>query len=80
MWINISQAVVLLPLFLFAYHMYHWENSDLVPIRCVTWVCHAPGAISVYQHVELLFPSLQAYGRGRIRVSSVLSLDFTVIC
>ncbi|KAL4854004.1 Large neutral amino acids transporter small subunit 3 [Chlorella vulgaris] len=33
MWINISQAVVLLPLFLFAYHMYHWENSDLVPIR-----------------------------------------------
>lgn len=31
--INIVQAVVLLPLFLFAFFMYRWENSDLVPIR-----------------------------------------------
>lgn len=32
--INIGQAVVLLPLFFFAFFMYKWENSDLVPIRC----------------------------------------------
>lgn len=32
-WINVSQAIVLLPLFFFAYFMYRWENSDLVPIR-----------------------------------------------
>lgn len=42
-WINISQAIVLLPLFLFAYHMYRWENSDLVPIRCVTTGCLPQG-------------------------------------
>lgn len=34
--INIAQAVVLLPLFLFAFFMYRWENSDLVPIRYVS--------------------------------------------
>lgn len=33
--INIAQTVVLLPLFVFAFFMYRWENSDLVPIRCV---------------------------------------------
>ncbi|PSC74625.1 Large neutral amino acids transporter small subunit 4 [Micractinium conductrix] len=32
-WINTGQAVVLLPLFIFAYYMYRWENADLVPIR-----------------------------------------------
>lgn len=32
--INIGQAAVLLPLFVFAFYMYRWENSDLVPIRC----------------------------------------------
>ncbi|KAL4450614.1 hypothetical protein ABPG77_000970, partial [Micractinium sp. CCAP 211/92] len=32
-WINISQAIVLLPLFLFAFFMFRWENADLVPIR-----------------------------------------------
>ena len=31
--INIGQSVVLLPLFIFAFYMYRWENSDLVPIR-----------------------------------------------
>ena len=39
-WINTGQAVVLLPLFIFAYYMYRWENADLVPIRWVGgWVC-----------------------------------------
>ena len=38
-WINTAQAVVLLPLFCFAYYMYRWENADLVPIRWVGgWV------------------------------------------
>jgi hypothetical protein len=32
-WINVGQAVVLLPLFFFSYYMFCWENSDLVPIR-----------------------------------------------
>ncbi len=32
-WINVGQAVVLLPLFFFAFYMFRWENSDLVPIR-----------------------------------------------
>lgn len=35
-WINVSQAIVLLPLFFFAFYMYRWENADLVPIRWVT--------------------------------------------
>ena len=42
MWINISQAVVALPLFMFAYYMYRWENSNLVPIRCVFTSSHKP--------------------------------------
>jgi hypothetical protein len=44
-WINTAQAVVLLPLFCFAYYMYRWENADLVPIRWVggwcVWGCTA---------------------------------------
>ena len=32
-WINIAQAIVLLPLFVFAIFMYRCENADLVPIR-----------------------------------------------
>lgn len=31
--INIGQAVVLLPLFIFCYFMWRWEREDLVPIR-----------------------------------------------
>lgn len=32
-WINIIQAIVLTPFFLFTWMMYRWERQDLVPIR-----------------------------------------------
>jgi hypothetical protein len=32
-WINICQAILLLPLFMFCYYMGKWEREDLVPIR-----------------------------------------------
>lgn len=31
--INVAQAIILLPLFLFCFFMYKWEREDLVPIR-----------------------------------------------
>lgn len=32
-WINIAQALILLPFFIFCYYMYKWEREELVPIR-----------------------------------------------